>query len=704
MPAHFQNPNTTILIRIPIAVLALLLTSFAVGDGVRDNAPGDVRPIPPIGNDLDPAEFDSLHDGVLELEERIQQLQKELADRPDLLRFLPDVQIYYNAVRYPLAHHETINVGMARRALSDGLERASQLASGLTPWITRSGARGYVSRIDGSVQPYVLNVPSFYKPGEPKKWRLDVWGHGRDELLTELRFVEMDDLLHELKYLNQPTEPSDRFILSLYGRYINAYRFAGEVDGLEAMDQVCTHYPIDLHRRMIIGFSLGGTGSWQYAVHFPSLWAAASPAAGFAEAQQFLRVFQKEDVSNAPWYQQVLWRLYDATDYAENLFNVPTVAYGGELDPQRQASEMMVSAASEQGVNIRRIVGIGIGHHYTPEAKAEIDRLTDQYVQAGRNPTPDVLRFTTWTLKYNQVEWLTVNGLEHHWRRARVDGRLQRDAAGIIGTVKLETANIDDLTICLPSQASLPEPGRFVQIVIDQNSITTERGGGDSPFVCSLVKNEGNWREAKSNPKTEIRKRHNLQGPIDDAFMERFVIVKPTASPLNPLLGKWENAECVHAIEHWFKQFRGEAIVKNDSDVTDDDIAQSNLILFGDPSSNSVIKRIANELPIQWTGDRIKVGGLSFASDGNVLAMIYPNPLDPSRYVVLNSGFTYREYDYLNNARQSPKLPDYAVIDITTPPSSQAPGRVVNAGFFGERWELLPDGGRSAAGWSDASR
>ena len=47
--------------------------------------------------------------------------------------------------------------------------------------------------------------------------------------------------------------------------------------------------------------------------------------------------------------------------------------------------------------------------------------------------------------------------------------------------------------------------------------------------------------------------------------------------------------------------------------------------------------------------------------------LIYPNPLNPKKYVVLNSGFTFREYDYLNNARQVPKLPDWAVIDVTTP-------------------------------------
>ena len=71
--------------------------------------------------------------------------------------------------------------------------------------------------------------------------------------------------------------------------------------------------------------------------------------------------------------------------------------------------------------------------------------------------------------------------------------------------------------------------------------------------------------------------------------------------------------------------------------------------------------------------------------------LIYPNPLNPKRYVVLNSGFTFREYDYLNNARQTAKLPDWAIVDTTVPPSPLDPGKIVDAGFFGERWDLATD-------------
>jgi len=143
-----------------------------------------------------------------------------------------------------------------------------------------------------------------------------------------------------------------------------------------------------------------------------------------------------------------------------------------------------------------------------------------------------------------------------------------------------------------------------------------------------------------------------------------------------------------HALEHWRRQFRGEARVKDDSAVSDADIAAHNLVLWGDPKSNQVLAKIADKLPIGWDGQRVQLDKKTFSAENHVPLLIYPNPLNPKRYVVLNSGFTFREYDYLNNARQVPKLPDFAVIDVNTPSSSRFPGKVVTAGFFDEEWKL----------------
>ena len=68
--------------------------------------------------------------------------------------------------------------------------------------------------------------------------------------------------------------------------------------------------------------------------------------------------------------------------------------------------------------------------------------------------------------------------------------------------------------------------------------------------------------------------------------------------------------------------------------------------------------------------------------------MIYPNPLNPKKYVVLNSGPTFREAHDRTNSLQNPKLGDWAIIDVTQPPDAESPGRIVAAGFFDERWQV----------------
>ena len=189
------------------------------------------------------------------------------------------------------------------------------------------------------------------------------------------------------------------------------------------------------------------------------------------------------------------------------------------------------------------------------------------------------------------------------------------------------------------------------------------------------------------SPDGRLRKRHGLQGPIDDAFMDSFVFVRPTGQPFTGPLGQWEQEQADYAISEWVHFFRGEPRVRLDTEVTDADIAAGNLVLFGDPSSNSVYKRIAARLPIQWTAGGVVVGGERFSKD-HAPVFIFPNPLNPARYVVINSGFTF--HDQSNNDMQSPKLPDWAVVDITRPGNNYKylPLFVASQGFFDEAWTL----------------
>src|SRR5262249_57384728 len=129
-------------------------------------------------------------------------------------------------------------------------------------------------------------------------------------------------------------------VLHPYGRYCNAFKLAGEVDVLEALESVRSRYRIDEDRISVRGFSMGGAACWQFAVHYADRWFAANPGAGFAETPRFLRVFQRESL-DPPWYERTLWHLYDCPDVAANLFHCPVVAYTGRLEAPQQAADLI---------------------------------------------------------------------------------------------------------------------------------------------------------------------------------------------------------------------------------------------------------------------------------------------------------------------------------------------------------------------------
>ncbi len=445
-----------------LPISALLFAATLRADGPRDNLPDNVRPVPPTGIEVPAEDRAELEAGLKKLGAEIESLRGAVKNQPAKLELLPDVEIYHKAVRYALNYNEFFKkpeIAVAKTLLQQGAERAEALRAGKTPWNTSTGlvVRAYVSKIDGSVQPYGLVVPPSFKPGAARRQRLDCWFHGRGETLSELNFIDQRQ--------KSPGEftPPDTIVLHLYGRYCNANKFAGETDLFEALDSVKRRYPIDENRIVVRGFSMGGAACWQFATHFAGLWAAAAPGAGFAESADFLKVFQNEPTKPPAW-EQTLWHLYDSTAYAVNLFNCPTVAYSGEIDRQKQAADMMAKAMEAEGMKLTHIIGPKTAHKYEPQAKEEVIRRIDEIAARGRNPVPPRVRFTTWTLRYNQMLWVTLDGMEKHWERARVD------------------ADIVNASVCTCRRANSVEPsGRQASAFVRRNTTALSR------WRCSTI-------------------------------------------------------------------------------------------------------------------------------------------------------------------------------------------------------------------------
>lgn len=692
-------------LRLLVCSAVLIVHAPLLADGPQDNRAENVRRIPALGVEVPADRAATLRSGLEKLQAKIAEITR--GNDPAQVDLLPDVMIFERAVRCALDHQEFFDpkdIDKADELIQVGIARANLLLAGEPRWTTQKGlvVRGYISRIDQTVQPYGLVVPATYAMDHSVPTRCDLWFHGRGEKLSEVNFL--------WERMRNPGEftPEHTLVLHPYGRYCNAFKFAGEVDVLEALADAQRRYRIDEDRISVRGFSMGGAACWQFATRYADRWFAAAPGAGFSETPRFLKVFQKETLQPASW-EQTLWNLYDCDRWAINLGHLPTIAYSGENDSQKQAADVMEEALAAHHIRLRHVIGAGMGHKYDAASKQLIDDALNSLATRGRQTAPRVIRMSTHTLKYNRMHAAQIDGLAEHWKPATLEAAWdeQRSTdAGPRASLDVIVANVTAFTFDYPAGRLPLTPETFARLQATGEelivTITTttadgarsaaqrlpaERPYSDGSFRFSAHLNDrGEWTSGP--PPEGLRKRPNLQGPIDDALMDSFVFVRPTGTAAHPVVGAWSEAELTRAIEHWRRHFRGDARVVNDVDVDEEMIQSANLILWGDPSSNAVIRQVLPQLPIRWTADQLTVGAQTFPAADHAPIMIYPNPLNPSRYVVLNSSFTFRDYAYLNNARQVPMLPDWAVIDLKTPPGAIWPGKVAAADFFDEQWQI----------------
>src|SRR5207253_5743824 len=139
------------------ASLVLTISSL-LADGPSDNVADKVRPVPPPGQPIPDDARQELIGGLDKLRAEIAELSA--SSNKNVRSLVPDVQIFFNALDYAFRYNEFLNgakdVPDARKLLQQGLERAAELKAGKASWTNAAGliVRGYVSKIDGSIQPY----------------------------------------------------------------------------------------------------------------------------------------------------------------------------------------------------------------------------------------------------------------------------------------------------------------------------------------------------------------------------------------------------------------------------------------------------------------------------------------------------------------------------------------------------------------------
>lgn len=588
-----------------------------------------------------------------------------------------DVEVLLDAVQEAIAGGEwwqPADLGHAAWAIDESARRLEALARGERPWRTASGlsVHGFRSALDGAVQPYGLWVPDGLDPARPAP--LWIWLHGRGEKETNLHF------LHQRAHKQPEFLPDDAIVLLPFGRYCNGWKGPGLVDVFEARDAVRGLRAIDDDRVVLAGFSMGGAGAWQIGARRVGEFCAVHGGAGFVDTLRYTGV----DPNTLPWYEVRLWTTTDVPPVARNLLNVPAIAYSGEVDRQRAASEIMVETLAAEGRTLPHVIGAGMPHKYDDASRREILAFVGRAVAAGRPRQPAAVQLAVTTLADPRVRWLEALGLAEHFRPARIDAA--RDGATVVTAT---TANVTALAI--------HDAAGVKTLRIDGTDLAVPDAAPEPLLAARAdLRPDGAWRLVTAADLPPLRKRPGLTGPIDNAFMAPFVVVPPEREGLAAEIDAFTRREFEQFRRRWRELFRGRLPVVAAADLTPDLIRGKHLVLFGDPVSNPLIARVLPDLPLRWTPEELSIAGQTYAAASHVPVMAYPNPLAPptaeapGRYVVLNSGITFRDEADASNAWQNPKLPDWAVVAPAVAGGGRHPGGVIAAGFCDERWRVVP--------------
>ena len=505
----------------------------------------------------------------------------------------------------------------------DRLEDLYRRSQSSKPDAATLSAQYFRSPMDGSIQPYGLWLPKDFDTY--KAYPLVVQLHGLNfrKVLAGLRTEYRG--MGTLQWID-PNQPV--IIAQCFGRQSTFYSGMGEQDILATIAEVSRRFKVMEDHIYIMGHSMGGAGSYTIGLHHPDRFGGITPI----DAAMGRNIAPPGDIPAWMKPQIVMYNPYLLYPNARNVDVFMKNAGAGIQRASTEFTDGIVAAGgfstSESFPNMPH----NFGQQY-PYAMFE-----SQLIAHPMKRDPAEVKFFTNTLQYNQAYWVTIDRLTRHGEESLVTAKKET-------SVDVTTKNIDAFSLRLG-----PDAGG---VKIDGQDVANPASG-------HFEKREANWRAVEKA--AVAGKRHGMQGPIGDAFNSRFLAVygdgdRDLAIAELDALRNPPGRMIIH----------GDFPMKAAAKVNSGDAAESNLILFGTPATNPVLKRIASRLPAELL-------------NGNSV-FIYPNPENPRRYVVVWSAKVLSSYSSLLRAGYAMPinlLPDYV---------EAKDGKIIGGGHFDNDWK-----------------
>jgi hypothetical protein len=453
----------------------------------------------------------------------------------------------------------------------------------------------YLSRADGTGQPFSLFVPDDYDPDA--RWPLRVNLHGMSG--THSMWVTLGQ-----------GHPQDYFELHVMGRARGGgYVGLCEVDVLEAIEYVRANWNIDPDRVHLGGGSMGGGGTFFVASRRPDLFASAFPQCGFGA---HVRI--------------------------ENLLHVPVFSVHSDDDPTVPVvlSRLPVSELVKSGGRAIQYETTGFGHA-VHMWQAGFERAHDWERRQVRPAVVDRVRYTATDALARGAYWAQIVEWGPSAKPARLDVQIGADNA-----VYAELANVGILSVDLNgAPADRREP---MAVAVNGKLVTTL--APPLPRTLYIAATEDGWRVDERAPAAPAARRHFPGGAPLLYQGEPLMIVWGTQGDEATTACLREQARLARRFPRpgWreedeefpmYMTLFGRMPAKADVDVTRKDMEEHNLLLLGTAAENSVVARIADDLPVTVAGGEVRTSdGAAYAFDGCAMSLLYYNPAAPGRLVL----------------------------------------------------------------------
>jgi hypothetical protein len=172
------------------------------------------------------------------------------------------------------------------------------------------------------------------------------------------------------------------------------------------------------------------------------------------------------------------------------------------------------------------------------------------------------------------------------------------------------------------------------------------------------------------------------RGPIEEAFGSPVLIVEGT-------LGTSAQHSVVHELvkelqDEWRKAYFVDCPIRMDTDISDSDIRNYNLIIVGDDATNSIAKRFGTHSPLRTTGQGISLAAKTYEGTHLGYEFIIPNPLNPAKDAIVIGMSQWQSVRRWGLHPSRDGICDYFVFDL-----HGTAARLKDAGYFDESfWQV----------------